>query len=320
MKTILIVLSVATLAVAFTSTPIIGILSQETYSIAHLFPEKYDAFIAASYVKLLEGAGARVVPIWIGQKESYYQSVVDNTNGVLFPGGATYFNESNGYAEAGEMIYNYAIRINRYGDYYPIWGICLGMELIMELAVGLSDKEVREDCSCKKQSLPLNFKSGYKKSKMFANATNEITSILSNFNVTYNYHSYCVTEMSMKERGLDKDWKVLSTNKDINGLEFVSSYESNMYPFFGVMFHPEKTIYEFQPRFNIPHCRNSILASQYFANTFVEETRKNSHAFKDWESEQKSLIYNYGTNFTGFLNSSYEELYLFKKGDFKIFF
>lgn len=45
--------------------PIIGILSQETYIVSSYFPnETYDAFIAASYVKYLESAGARVIPVW----------------------------------------------------------------------------------------------------------------------------------------------------------------------------------------------------------------------------------------------------------------
>lgn len=45
--------------------PIIGILSQETYIVSSYFPnETYDGFIAASYVKYLESAGARVIPVW----------------------------------------------------------------------------------------------------------------------------------------------------------------------------------------------------------------------------------------------------------------
>lgn len=44
--------------------PIIGILSQETYIVEKYFPEKHDSYIAASYVKFLESAGARVVPVW----------------------------------------------------------------------------------------------------------------------------------------------------------------------------------------------------------------------------------------------------------------
>lgn len=45
--------------------PVIGILSQESYSVDKLFPDRnYKSFIAASYVKFIESAGAKVVPVW----------------------------------------------------------------------------------------------------------------------------------------------------------------------------------------------------------------------------------------------------------------
>lgn len=45
--------------------PIIGVLAQEmSYSLAEKYEETYESYIAASYVKFVEGAGARVVPIW----------------------------------------------------------------------------------------------------------------------------------------------------------------------------------------------------------------------------------------------------------------
>lgn len=45
--------------------PIIGILSEEmSYYLASKFPNEYHSYIAASYVKFVEGGGARVVPIW----------------------------------------------------------------------------------------------------------------------------------------------------------------------------------------------------------------------------------------------------------------
>lgn len=50
---------------ALNSQPIIGILSQETYSVNKYFPdENYKSYIAASYVKFVESAGGRVVPVW----------------------------------------------------------------------------------------------------------------------------------------------------------------------------------------------------------------------------------------------------------------
>lgn len=45
--------------------PIIGILSEEmSYYLASKFPNEYHSYIAASYVKFVEGGGARAVPIW----------------------------------------------------------------------------------------------------------------------------------------------------------------------------------------------------------------------------------------------------------------
>lgn len=44
--------------------PVVGILAQESYSVNKFFPnEKYRSYIAASYVKYVESAGARVIPI-----------------------------------------------------------------------------------------------------------------------------------------------------------------------------------------------------------------------------------------------------------------
>lgn len=45
--------------------PIIGVLAQEiSYRLNQRWPGKYKSYIAASYIKFLEGSGARVVPIW----------------------------------------------------------------------------------------------------------------------------------------------------------------------------------------------------------------------------------------------------------------
>ena len=40
---------------------------------------------------------------------------------------------------------------------------------------------------------------------------------------------------------MDQFWDILSVNKDVNGLEFVSTIEAKNYPIFGTQFHPEKS-------------------------------------------------------------------------------
>lgn len=57
------------------NSPIIGVVAQETGS-----PEVYS-YIAASYVKFIEGGGARVVPIWINKPRKYYKHIMKRING-----------------------------------------------------------------------------------------------------------------------------------------------------------------------------------------------------------------------------------------------
>lgn len=50
---------------AKTNTPIIGVLAQEiSWHLDQKWPGVYESYIAASYVKFVEGGGARAVPIW----------------------------------------------------------------------------------------------------------------------------------------------------------------------------------------------------------------------------------------------------------------
>lgn len=45
--------------------PIIGVLAQEmSYHLNTKWPGVYSSYIAASYIKFIEGGGARAVPIW----------------------------------------------------------------------------------------------------------------------------------------------------------------------------------------------------------------------------------------------------------------
>lgn len=173
--------------------PIIGILTQEiSYNLNKKYPDQYHSYIAASYVKFVEGAGARPVPIWIGENDSYYEDILNKVNGVLWPGGATYFFQKEGYADAGAAIYRIAKRINERGEHFPILGICLGFELLTYVAA--NGVEHRTSCSSKNQPLPLEFTRDFREANLFKQAPLDIVKILSEENVTANYHQFCVTK------------------------------------------------------------------------------------------------------------------------------
>ncbi|KAG5677951.1 hypothetical protein PVAND_007664 [Polypedilum vanderplanki] len=292
------------------NNPIIGILAEELlYSLEDKYPDQYHSYIASSYVKFVEGGGARVVPVWIGKPREYYEDIMSKLNGILFPGGSLWFNQTNGYSEAGMHIYEIAEKMNDEGDYFPIWGTCLGFELLTYLSA--KGEEHRVDCSSNSQSLPLIFKDGFHESRMFKNAPSHVIEILRTEPVTSNFHQFCVTEKNLTDFHIDKEWHVISVNDDWNGLEFISTIENYRYPFYGIQFHPEKNLYEWVRNKNISHTTNAVIASQYFAEFFVSEARKNDHHFADAKTEDLYVIYNYPETFTGAKGSSFEQCYMF---------
>ncbi|CAK1556229.1 unnamed protein product [Leptosia nina] len=293
--------------------PIVGVLSQEqSKHLQSKFPkENYTSYIGASYVKHVEAAGARVVPILIGKSRDYYKDLMKKINGVFLPGGATFFNQSNGFADAGQHIYEIAQEMNNEGDYFPIFGTCLGFELLIILASGRGEKENRVGCFSFR-NLSLNFTSDFRSSKMFKDVPEELVKILADEEVTVNAHQFCIVDENLKSHNLTKDWRVTSYSKDDNGTSFIATIENTRYPFYGVQFHPEKSAYEWKASKSYPHTNNAIRSNRYFLDFFVGECRKNRHSFASVEEENKYLIYNYPPVFTGALGSAYQQCYFFE--------
>lgn len=130
----------------------------------------------------------------LDNKIFYYSSI--KLYSILFPGGATWFNQSNGYADAGMFIYNNAKELNDNGTYFPLWGTCLGFELLTYLDSNAT--EHRDDCSSHNQALHLDFKMDFMKSKLFNGAPKEVIDDLTTKPVTSNFHQYCVSETVAK--------------------------------------------------------------------------------------------------------------------------
>lgn len=79
---------------------------------------------------------------------------------------------------------------------------------------------------------------------------------------------------------LAKHLTILTTTRDRNGTEYVSTVEAKgHYPFFGSQWHPEKPPFEFNLEAT-PHTPDAMLVSQHLANVFVNEARRSKHAPK----------------------------------------
>ncbi|KAK3789162.1 hypothetical protein RRG08_001555 [Elysia crispata] len=268
--------------------PIIGILAQDTSSALG------RTYISATYVKFLEQAGARVVPIRGGQPEEYYIRMVNWTNGALIPGGVVNFATSL-LGRSARLVYDAALKLNRNQDYFPIWGTCMGFQLLCYLVQG--DNLLKRTDSAN-ISWPLTFTPDFKSSRLFGQAPENIIQILSTEPVTQNEHHYSILTKVFETSKLGKFFKKLSVNRDRKGVEFISTVEGKEFPFYGVQWHPEKPNFNWNTHYNTDHGPDAVRVSQYMANFFVNEARKSSHRFPSVKLEATNLIENYNRTFS----------------------
>jgi len=80
---------------------------------------------------------------------------------------------------------------------------------------------------------------------------------------------------------------------------FGSTIESYDYPIFATQWHPERNQFEWDIDELLLHTSESVMATQYLANYFVNEARKSNHQFSSVAEEQNHLIYKYTPTYTG---------------------
>ena len=284
--------------------PIVGILSQEChFDEFHKFGSSY---IAASYVKFLESAGARIVPIRLNLSDEEYDRIFHSINGVLFPGGGVDLKTSE-YSRVAKIFYRKALEANDKGDYFPVWGTCLGHELLTYLTSG---EILLVNTKTNGFSLPLNFTSAAKRSRLFKNLPNDLLHAFANEPLTSNFHVWSISmENFTKNEKLYNFYNILTTNID-NEVEFISTMEAYKYPIYGVQWHPEKNSFEWKNSSGIPHSSSAIRAAHYIADFFINEARKSLHRFPSEGEEIKELIYNYTPTYIGTF-SSFQQVYFF---------
>lgn len=289
--------------------PIIGVFSQPTSSKEGTCGGDC-LYIASSYVKYLEAAGARVVPINYYASKSELDAVFKGINGVFFTGG------SAGFPSSAQYMFDKVVAANDAGDFFPMWGTCMGFQWLLMCAARSSSilDPPSGQMDSYNLSIALDFTSSAASSRLFANA-GKVFDILGTENVTMNNHHYGIyPDHFAKTSSLSSFYSMLSTNKDRKGVEFVSTIEAFKYPIYGSQWHPEKNTFEFGKTDGIPneainHSPNAIEIAQYTANFFVNQARGNFHAFATPEEEDAALIYNYAQAKT---TGSFVQEYFFK--------
>lgn len=287
--------------------PILGVVTQPNDDL-----KNETSYVAASYIKFLESAGARVVPVRFDAPHSELDVIMKGINGLLFPGGGSSLDLDSPFFETASYLFNAAIKLNDNGVYFPMWGTCLGFQFLNIMGAGEDESVLTGTFDSEDYPIPLNFTAAAKSSYMLSSISPDIFSALSKENITQNEHSFGVTPQAYASHPkLFSFFNVLATNFDRKGKEFVSLVEGTKYPVYASQFHPEKNVFEWsaQETTPVPHTLMAIRMSQFFANFFVDEARNNNQTFG--ANENDYLIYNYSPIFTGKSGGYFTQEYYF---------
>eukprot|EP00816_Leptocylindrus_hargravesii_P004754 CAMPEP_0196826720 /NCGR_PEP_ID=MMETSP1362-20130617/93771_1 /TAXON_ID=163516 /ORGANISM="Leptocylindrus danicus, Strain CCMP1856" /LENGTH=346 /DNA_ID=CAMNT_0042207307 /DNA_START=33 /DNA_END=1073 /DNA_ORIENTATION=- len=271
--------------------PVIGIFTR-------LDAATDEHYIAASYVKWLESAGARSIPIHADTtNETELKDLFQQINGILFPGGG---DDTN--LDAARIMWDMANERNSSGeDYFPIWGTCLGFEWLLQLASDAGVDVLQSGFEADDVSMALEFTHfGIEESNMFAQS--DVRDVAASEHVAYNHHHMGIEPgVFLADKGLTDMFAISSVNVDLNGRPFVSSIEARdgKFPYYGVQWHPEKNNFEFGTKAGtdepleagINHSRDAVMLSEEMANVFVSEARRSAHLYT--EVERFPLIWAY---------------------------
>ncbi|GFO38208.1 gamma-glutamyl hydrolase [Plakobranchus ocellatus] len=245
----------------------LGIVAQET-------PSGYeDSMVPSSYVYWLMMGGSRVMAI-----------------NLLIPGGSLSVTTSK-FSTVSRLMLDKAMKANSEGDYFPVWGICLGFQILVNYVAGRNRLFVTPGMD--DVSLPLSYTRAASTSRLLGNSSQDVYDSLKTDSVTYHTHNYGVHLWKFQTQPeLVQFFSVIATNVDANNKSFASMIEAKdpRYPMYGSQWHPEKNSFDWDPTKAVNHSASGIRATQYLANFFIGEARKNKHQFVDVGQEGPSLI------------------------------
>ncbi|XP_021722682.1 gamma-glutamyl hydrolase 1-like [Chenopodium quinoa] len=289
---------------------VIGILSH---------PRKYNgSYIPASYVKFAEAGGARVIPLIYAEPWSVLSSKLELVNGVILTGGvrkySSYLSVITKILQV-HILHAYIFTCqskvkekNDGGEHFPLYAINLGFELLIELVS--KNNDVLESVDAQKLTTKLQFEDVPVRGIVLGSFPLYLRNKLKSDCLVSLNNKYGITrERFLSDKELSGFFKAITTSKDKNNKDFVTTIQAYDYPIVGFQWNPQKNAFEWGSP-EIPHSLYAIQVTQYAANYLVSEARKSRNE-PPTEQILDNLIYKYNTYYSGANGKGFDETYYF---------
>ncbi|EIE21011.1 class I glutamine amidotransferase-like protein [Coccomyxa subellipsoidea C-169] len=274
--------------------PLIGILTQP----GNPAPGN-QSYIAASYIKFVESAGARAVPIPYDAPRAEVQRLFRAVNGALIPGGGQNLSPHHPFFDTSALLLNLSIAANDAGDFFPLHGTCLGFEALAVIVSGDGRALTKFDSYDNASPLVLT-EDGKNDSTFFGAFPPEVLRGLQEQPLAMENHGKGLAMSTYEGSERLKDFFVVtSLSSDRRHAVYISTMEARKYPITATQWHPEKNSFEWARKLQIPHSSSAVEVTHAAAKYLVDQARKNTHSPASQQEEEDILIYNYPTTYTG---------------------
>ncbi|KAJ0971466.1 hypothetical protein J5N97_019425 [Dioscorea zingiberensis] len=286
--------------------PVIGILTHPGDGATGRLSNATNASnIPASYVKFVESAGARVIPLIYNEPQDLIIRKLNLVNGVLFTGG---WAKTGLYYDVAKKIFEATLARNDAGDHFPLFAICLGFELLNMFIS--QNHDICERFAGENQASTLQFSISETNGTLFQRFPQDLLTKMSTECLAMQNHMFGISPKKLQENdALSTFFKVLTTTADVNEEVYISTAQGYNYPVTAFQWHPEKNAFEWGSK-KIPHTEDAVRVTQHTANYFISEARKSSTR-PDPQEVLSHLIYNYKPTYGGYAGKGYDEVYIF---------
>ncbi|KAJ6751972.1 hypothetical protein OIU85_002395 [Salix viminalis] len=262
--------------------PVIGILSHPGDGASGRLNNATNAsYIAASYVKFVESAGARVIPLIYNEPREILFEKLNLVNGVLFTGG---WAKTGLYFNTAKAIFKEVLARNDAGIHFPVYAICLGFEILTMIIS--EDNQILETYNATDQASTLQF--------------------MENISIEGTVFQRFPPVLLKK---LSTDCLVMQNHRTKITRSMSPLYKHATIQWLPFQWHPEKNAFEWGLSM-IPHSEDAIQVTQHVANFFVSEARKSLNR-PPARKVLDNLIYNYSPTYCGKAGKGYDEVYIF---------
>lgn len=220
---------------------VIGIIAVPLSPDKKYFKVCGDSYVASSHIDWLHSQGVEILTIPYDTKnlEDYFKKC----HGLYLPSGGAFAGTQMTYYRCCKKLLKLAMNENDKGNFFPVWGCCMGFQQMLILADGNDnvDTFLQKFDSYDNYFTNIDFTDEGKKSRFVNGISKRIYNKMATKKSTVNNHKLGISPRKFNANPrVSSFYKNIGTSKDRQGREFVAIIEAYHYPFWGVQWHPER--------------------------------------------------------------------------------